>query len=487
MNLTFPLSHPYLKWIILPLAVGMAVGVGWATSELGFLIPVALIGLPVSLFFIVWVFHQPKAGLITLFLFGFFAPFLFRHVPALASFGYLPEVLLIMCWLSVLLNDKIKPDWSILKNDLCLIVLVWFAISVLQLFNPYGPSLIGGLSEIRSAALLGLLTVPLCYLVFNSREDLNLFLKLIILCSVAASLYGLKQLYIGLDAADQAFLDGGAAQTHLLFGKLRVFSVYSDAGQFGASQALIGLVSIVLALGPFKKRKKLLLLLVSFLLFYGMLISGTRGALFALVSGLFIALLFSKKFKILFIGSVIAFSCLFVLKYTHIGSSNYHINRMRSALNPEDPSLNVRFQSQSILKAYLKDYPFGGGMGIIGYNGHKHNSNKFLSTIEPDSYWVKVWAMYGIVGLVIWIFFMLYILGKCGGIIWNLKDEALKQKLLALTACAAGTFFCSYGNEVINSIPSSILVYASWTFVFLGPRLDQKTKEPTAKELPAVF
>lgn len=475
-------SKPQLKILIFAIALVLAVAIGWATSKFGIIIPGVLIALPFISGIAFWIIYQPKIGLICLLLYGFFSPSIIRHFPVLLNFAYIPEILLVIIWVSILLNNKINLNWNLVKNDLSLIMLIWFGISVLQLFNPYGPHLMGGLSEIRSSALYGLLIVPLCFLIFNKKEDLDLFLKVIIGCSVAAALFGMKQLFIGLDAADQLFLDMGAAETHLIFGKLRIFSLYSDAGQFGASQALVGLLTLVLALGPFKKREKFLLISISLLLFYGMLISGTRGALFALISGLFIALLFSKKFKILFIGSAIALSALFILKYTSIGSSNYHINRMRTALNPEDPSLNVRFQNQEILGAYLKDYPFGGGMGIIGYNGHKYNGHKFLSTIEPDSYWVKVWAMYGIVGLIIWIFLISYIIGKCGGIIWNIRDSALKQKILAITAAAAGAFFCSYGNEVMNAFPSSIMVYISWSFIFLAPGLDKKILENNAQD-----
>jgi O-antigen ligase len=256
--------------------------------------------------------------------------------------------------------------------------------------------------------------------------------------------------------------------------------VFSDAGQFGASQALMGLVTVILALGPFKMWKKLLLGGIAMTIFYGMLISGTRGALFALVAGVFAALFLSKQTKILIFGGLFALSGLYVLKYTHIGDGNYNIFRMRSALDPEDPSLNVRFNSQRILREYLAAYPFGGGLGVIGSNGHKHNSDKFLSTIEPDSYWVKLWAMYGIVGLIVWMAFNLYILGKCGGIIWMLEDPLLKTKLLALMAGMFGAFISSYGNEVMNALPTSAIYFISCVFIYLSPRLEQDKLNPPA-------
>jgi O-antigen ligase len=253
-----------------------------------------------------------------------------------------------------------------------------------------------------------------------------------------------------------------------------VFSFYSDAGQFGASQAHIALIALILALGPFKLWKRTLLAAAALMLIVGMFISGTRGAMFALGAGIMVALLISKNIKVFVLGSALALGGFLVLKYTTIGSSNYNIYRMRTALDPTDPSLNVRFKNQQRLATYLADHPLGGGLGVIGNSGIKYNSDKYLSTIPPDSYWVKVWAMYGIVGFVIWLGLMLYILGKCCGIVWNIQDRRLKAKLIALTAGFAGSLFSSYGNEVINFMPSALVVFVSWAFVFRGPQLDKQ-------------
>nr|WP_262907746.1 O-antigen ligase family protein [Hymenobacter sp. BT770] len=288
----------------------------------------------------------------------------------------------------------------------------------------------------------------------------------------------MKQLYLGLSAGEQAFLDENT-KTHLLWGKLRVFSFYSDAGQFGAAQAHIALVALILALGPFKYWKRALLAAAALVLVVGMFISGTRGALFTLGSGVLVALLISNNIKVFVLGSVMALAGFGVLKYTTIGSSNYNIYRMRTALDPTDPSLNVRFQNQQRLGAYLADRPFGGGLGIIGNSGIKYNAGQYLASIPPDSYWVKVWAMYGIVGFTIWLGLMLYILGKCCGIVWRIRDRALKAKLIALTAGAAGSLAASYGNEVINFMPSALVVYISWAFVFRGPQLDAQSQPAT--------
>lgn len=466
--------------ILLPAAILFAVAVGWLTANVGLFIPSMLILVAVAIPFVIAVFNNPKLGLKATLIYCFFIFGIAREAGSF-PFGLLIDGLLALTWVGVFFSNSKLLEWDNIKNDLCLITLIWFIITVLELANPAGASPMGWLQEMRGTALYWLLSVPLSMLLFNTNKDLNIFLIIIIAASVVAALYGMKQLHIGLSDGDQAFLDGGAYKTHILFGKLRVFSLYSDAGNFGASQAQICLIALILALGPFKIWVRLLLAVAAGLLFYGMLISGTRGALFVLVVGVAVALFLSKNFKILLLGSFFALSGLFILKYTFIGNSSYHIYRLRTALNPEDPSLGVRLYNQERLAEYLDTRPFGGGVGVIGYWGVRYNSDKFLSTIPPDSYWVKIWASYGIVGFIIWFGMMMYILGKCCGIVWRIQDKALRTKLMALTAGTAGIIFASYGNEVINAMPSAIIVYISWAFIFLGPKLDKKIQTDLAQ------
>src|SRR5690606_30070371 len=234
------------------------------------------------------------------------------------------------------------------------------------------------------------------------------------------------------------------------------------------SQACFVVICGVLAFGPFKLWKRVVFSLLALLFFYGMLISGTRGSFFALVPGILLAIFLFKNLKVLFVGTVFLITFVAILKFTYIGSGFSYVHRLRTALDPEDPSLYLRFMNQQILSDYMKSYPFGGGLGVIGYAGEKYNSDKFLSTVAPDSYWVKIWAMYGIVGLVFWFCMIMYVLGKCCGVVWNIENKSLRVKLIALTAGFFGVFICSYGNEVINALPSSIVTYLSLVLIYMG-------------------
>ncbi|MBK1439210.1 O-antigen ligase family protein [Parapedobacter sp. ISTM3] len=423
--------------------------------------------------FLIVLFRRPEMGMLVAVAYSFVLPFFGREIVSV-PFGIGVEGLLVISWIAALFNAS-EADWRHVRNDLVGLTLLWFLISVLQVANPSGASVMGWVQELRGAALHALLIIPLVFLVFNKERHLNIFLVLIIALSVLAALNGLRQLRIGLLPGEQAFLEQ-VASTHLIWGKLRVFSFYTDAGMFGASQAHIALVALILCFGPYKVWVRVLLLIAGGILLYGMLISGTRGALFVLVFGAFSAIFLFKNFKVLTLGLIMGICALAFLKYTHIGSGNYHIYRLRTALDPQDASLNLRFQNQQILNDHLKNKPFGEGLGVIGTWGHEYNSDKFISTIEPDSYWVKVWAMYGVVGLTIWFCMMLYIQGKCGGYIWRIRDPGLRIKLIALLAGTVGIFVSSYGNEVINRIPASLVVYVSWALIYLGPKMDSERR-----------
>jgi hypothetical protein len=472
LSLPFTFSPDLGRRLVLPGAVLGAVGAAGLTYRLGLLVPGALVALPVAAIVLAVLFQAPRVGMVAFIVYCFLVMTISRHLHGV-PFGLGMDGLLVLLWVAVLFHrSRTVVQWARINNDLCWLGATWFIITVLEIVNPAGASILGWYYEMRGTTFYWSLTTPLVMMLFYRRQDLRLFLGLVLFFSVAGALYGVKQKTFEPDAAEQYWLDTGAAKTHILFGVLRVFSYYSEAAQFGASQAHICVVSLVLALGPFRWWKRVLFGLSSVLCLDGMLISGTRGAMFVLVAGVFMYLVLSKQVKVLILGGILAGGAFGVLKYTTIGNNNPSVARMRTSLDPNDPSLLVRLRNQAKLREYLGPRPLGGGVGTIGIWGEKYNADKYLSTIAPDSYFVKIWAEYGIVGFLIWFGMMLYILGKSCGIVWRIRDPRLRQMLLALTAGYMGVLMGSYGNEVMNQMPSAMIVYMGWAFVFLGPKLD---------------
>ena len=450
-----------------------SVFLGYQINNIGISITYILIGSITSLIYITLSFKNPLISFISFIIYAFIGIGLARITPTV-PIGLLMDVLLVITLLSIFFNKK-----NNLKiNELITFSILWFLINVIQLLNPYQGSITGWFFGMRSAALYWVLITPIVFNIFNKKNHLTIFINTIITISVLGSLYGIKQHFLGVSSFEQAWLDFGNDKTHILFGVLRVFSFYSDAGQFGASQAHLGLVSLILAFTPnLKNKQKLLYFSASLIQLYGFLISGTRGALFVLLSGGLTYLLLSKKTKILISGIIIGSLAFCFLKFTFIGQSNSEIRRLRTSIDFNDASFQERLRNQNILKEYLKSRPFGTGVGTIGNWGVTYNPNKYLSQIPPDSLFVKNWAEYGIIGFIIWISIQLYLLGKGGGIIWKLQDKHLKQKILALTAGSAGILVASYGNEVQNQMPSAMIIYITWALTYMAPKWDSKSKK----------
>ncbi|MGV3762435.1 O-antigen ligase family protein [Parapedobacter sp.] len=461
------------KPVLIVMLVVLAVLIGYYTVAVGVIFPVSL-GLSALLVVcLIILVKYPVSGLMGAVAYCFILPIIGRELMIEIPWGVGLEIILILTLVITFFN-KHRTNWADANNDMVKLVVIWFVISVLQIANPSGASIVGWANEIRGTALNMLLIVPLGCVVMQRKRYLDIFFYIVIGWSVIGGLNGIKQLHIGLFPGEERFLMENLG-THLIRGVIRVFSFYTDAGQFGASMSHIALVSWILAMGPFKLWQRLLLAGIGCLLFYAMMISGTRGALFVLSGGL-VGLFLTKNFRLLFVG-LLAIGMLFsFLKFTGIGQGSYQIRRLRSAVNPQyDPSFMVRLNSQMKLADYLAYHPFGGGLGTIGGNGKEYNAGTFLASIEPDSYWVKVWAMYGIVGLIIWFSMNMYIMGRCCGIIWRIRDPNLRIKLIALISGAIGIFVASYGNEVINRTPSSILVFTSWAIIYNAHKWDKQS------------
>jgi len=347
------------------------------------------------------------------------------------------------------------------------------------MINPESRSFLAWFYAVRGVSLYMVQLIILTILLLNDPKEIKTFIRIWIVWSVIACLWGLKQLYFGVNHAEQLWLDAGAYKTHILFGRLRVFSFYSDAGQFGAAMGHIALVCIVLSFGPLKFKQKLTYWALSCLFFWGMAVSGTRGALFVPLSGIMVYLFLTKNFKILAVGALVVGVLFFLLKFTTAGAGNYQVQRMRSALDPNDPSLQVRLNNQKILKGYLASRPIGGGIGSAGSWGQRFSPGTLLADTPTDSWYVKIWAETGIVGLWVHIgMLMTFVITGCVMIFKMKHDKKLRQMAMALFAGFVGVAFASYGNQVLGQAPSGVMVMMSIAFVWLAYRWDKRIQPP---------
>jgi len=438
----------------------------------GFIFGVILLLIPFVGYLVVHIAVQPRVGFILLMLAGFFAIGLTRYIQGI-PFGLSIDIILILIIVMIFFSGWKKLDWKPARNDLTMVSAIWFAYVLLQLVNPEMVSKQAWFYAMRGIGFYQLLIVIAAFMVFTKYRDLKVFLIIWMVISVLGTLKGIMQLNMGPDAWEQAWLDGGGDVTHIIFGNLRVFSFYSDAGQFGAAQGHAALVAGIIAVGPGSLGKKAFFGIIALITFYGLLISGTRGALTVPGAGIFIYLFLRKNFKVLALGFAFFFIVFAFLKFTTIGQSNYQIRRMRTIFDKEDASYLVRIENQQKIKNYMSSRPFGGGVGTAGNWGQRFSPGTFLAETPTDSWYVRIWAECGIIGLLLHLAILIYILAKCCLIIWfKLKDPEINQIMIALVSGYAGILVASYGNGVLGQMPTGILIYLSWVFIYVSPKLE---------------
>jgi hypothetical protein len=431
------------------------------TSKMGLVAGVGFVVLPFVFLYLYLLFRKPIIGLYTAIIFGFILLGIGRYVRGV-QVGLAMDGILILTYAALFFNRfNDRVNWTPAKKDITLLSLLWFGYSLFEIINPEARSLEAWFSG-RGVALYMLLIVPLTLLFVDTNRKMNYFFVIWGIFSVLATLKGSMQINFGVDSWEQQWLNDGNAKTHILFGKLRAFSFLSDAGQFGANQAYTAVVATILVIAQKGWFKKSFFIIVALTAFYGMMISGTRGAISIPLAGFSTFFVLRKNKGVMISGFFLLLIVFVFFKYTSIGQGNETIRRMRTAFDPNDASLQVRLENQRKLKLYLATRPFGGGIGLGGVKAQRYLPNAYLSQIATDSWYVLIWVEQGVVGLVLHLFILFYVLLKSSyRIMFRIRDPILKLKMAALTSGMAGVMVASYGNAVLGQMPTSMLIYTS--------------------------
>lgn len=466
------LQHPYMLALMFVLTIITAIIV----SKGGFKVAIAFLFLGPAIFYFNRLFNNPVLGIYSIMFMAFTAIGLTRYIRGV-PLGLSIDILIVLTIVAVFFkNFYNKLDYSQINRDLVYLHVIWFAYALLELFNPLALSRTAWFYAVRGVALYPLLVIPLGFLIFSKMRHLYGFLLFWATFSLLASLKAFQQKYIGLDYAEQYWLNTVGAVTHIINGKLRIFSFFSDAGQFGAAQGAAGIVFAGVAASLKRRKDKLFFWIVSILSFWGMMLSGTRGAMIVPALGGITYVILSKRVKVIIIGGISLVIIYVFFAYTYIGDSNYTIARMRTAFHPEkDASYQVRLRNRQILKEYLSNKPFGGGIGSAGNWGQRFSPQGFLANVATDSWYVQIWAEQGRVGLILHLFILMYIMFKSFYLIMaKVKSKELGNILGALLGGFVGIMGAAYGNGVLGQMPTGILLYLSWVFLFSAQPLQRE-------------
>lgn len=464
---------------LLALGIVIAIPMSYLIAKLQLIFIVLSIALICGFFLLHYLYNDPSKGFYLALIFSFLINGLTRYITNI-PLGIGVDVLLVLSLILAIVSKK-KPHLDLLNNGAIWLSLLWLGFTILELFNPEAPSREAWFYAVRAVSLYQIFTVLLVLIYLRSKSEIYHITHLIFFLSVLAAFWGYKQVFIGIDSYEWQWLLEGPIKTHVLKGVLRAFSFLSDSGQFGATMGYAGIMAIILALGPFSFKKRFFLIVIFLICIYAMAISGTRGALFVPASAAMAYLVATKNFKSIIAGVVILGSLFFFLKYTTIGNDNQTLRRMRSALNPEDPSLKVRLENQEKFKVYLKTRPFGGGIGTSGTWGLRFSPKTFLAQTPNDSWYVKIWAETGVVGLYTHVLIILFFVYKGYAVIFSLHDPILKQYIMALHSGFIGIAFAALGNPILGQFPLNIMLYFTWSALYVAEYLNKRDLEILTK------
>jgi hypothetical protein len=408
------------------------------------------------------------------------------HLPVPMS---LPNEMLEILLIVLAIIDVKNAHFERLGNIMLFALLLWCGFCTLEVLNDtcdLGINVGAWYTGARMMAFQLLYT----FIVFSIYIDHpNVLIKYLCVWgafALFAVFWVWKQKNIGLTAEENAWLQSRGRTTHILAGGtlIRYFSVYSDAANYGIGIASTAVAFIIFGITSKIKKYKYFFLITGMACIWGMFPSGTRTATFCLIAGFIVYIFLSKSLKIAIPVSILFAIFVFILAFTTIGQGNQQIRRMRSAFDKNDASSNVRTINQETMKKYMKDAPWGIGLGM-GYDNVPAN-NKFrrMATIPPDSEYVFIWLRTGVIGITLFLITTaIMFIGACWIVFFQLKSSSLRGIGSGMCCAFVAIQLGGYGNQVLMQFPNCLVFYGGLSIVYILPLMEKEWIKWESKEL----
>lgn len=429
--------------------------------------------MPYFLICLSYLFKRPYTAFIFLFTINYFIMGINRYITF--PVWMVMDGLFAFIFISLIFKASYTfTSWKQVNNGMFWSCIIWFIYCLIELMNISGTTPVEWFQGVRAMAIYPLLTVIFISLIVKQYKNIEWLLILWAFFTVLAGMKGYWQKNHGFDHTELVWLFSGGGRTHLIISGIRFFSFFTDAGNYGSSMGFSMVTFLISALFIKNKWLKLYFLIAGLVGGYGMLISGTRGALAVPFAGFALFILLSKRVQLIIGGISVIILAIFFFKFTDIGNDNPIIRRMRTAFDTNDPSLQVRLINQAKMKESMAKLPFGIGIGADTYSLIQ-SQNRVIVTTPTDSWLVRIWTRTGIVGLVIYLMIWGYIILYGSYIIlFKIKNQELRGLLAGMLCGTFGMMCSAWGNEIYTQYPNCILIYTCQTLVFLGPYFDKQ-------------
>jgi len=431
---------------------------------------------PIALLAVYVIFKWRMAAFWALIIINYLIPF--KNINFHLPLSLIDEAIELLLLSVAIIDSRQTPQFGRAANLMLLAILIWSSFCVVEMFNDtcgLGYNFTAWFTGARLMAL-HLLWILLVFSIYiDSPKSLISYLKIWACLSLFSAFWTWKMINIGLTPAESSFLYGAGQRTHLLQAGtlIRYWSTFTDAANYGCHAAAAAVAFIVFGIMSKITKDKIFFFLVSIAVIWGMFQSGTRTAIFCMIGGFAVFLVLSKSVKIMIPSAIAGAFFLFILIFTNIGNGNQQIRRMRSAFNKDDASATVRDINKAAIAKYMKDAPWGIGIGMYTENIPARNKFKILSEIPPDSEYVFVWVRTGPIGVTVFAFCMILMLfGASYVVMFKLKNRTLVGIGAGLCSAFAAIQLGGYANQVIYQYPNGVTFFGGLAIVYILPYIE---------------
>ena len=400
-----------------------------------------------------------------------------KELPILGIPVSLPNEMLQLLLLAIAIIDaRQTPHFERAANVMLLALIIWCGFITLEILNDTCGLGINIGAWYTGARMLGfqLLYIFLVFTIYiSSPEILRKYLIVWACLCLFSALWTMKQQYLGFTHAEAMFMAGNV--THVIQGGtlFRYFSTFSDAANYGCNAAASAVALFIFGITTKFKIERWFFLIVAVLVVKSMFASGTRTAIFCLLAGMAVFIILSKSVKIAVPAGIAGFLIYSFLAFTNIANGNQQIRRMRSAFKKGDASANVRDINQETMKKYMRDAPWGIGLGMYGQQVPANNKYNRMATIPADSEYVFIWLRTGSIGITTFIISMLIMFGgACYIVFFRLKNPSLRGIGGAFCGAFVAIQLGGYGNQVLLQFPNALTFYGGLTIVYILPFIE---------------
>lgn len=473
-----------LLFLLFGLAIYEFVNAGFPAFAIVCLSPLIIIAAYVS-------FKYRMAAFWALFFINYFVQWFGKNnlLPSgipMSMYNEMSEILLLGI---AIIDARRTPHFERTANLMLYALIIWCGFCTLEVLNDTCGLGINIGAWYQGARMMAF-QIMYCFLVFCIYIDTPKVLVQYLYVWAGLSLFTVfwtwKQIHIGFTPAEGAWLQNYGYTTHILNGGtlIRYFSTYNDAANFGIGIASAAVAYFIFAITSKIKFHRILFLITGLGCTWAMFQSGTRTAMACLLLGIIAYVFLSKSAKIATSVTIAFTFLLFILAFTNIGQGNQQIRRMRSAFDRKDASANVRTINQQAMQKYMKDAPWGIGLGMNPKNVPANNKYTLMAQVPPDSEYVFIWLRTGKIGITTFIITMLIMLGgACWIVLFRIKSPSLRGIGAGFCCAFVSIQLGAYGNQILMQFPNCLIFYGGLSIVYVLPFMEKEWVEYEAKEI----